>query len=751
MIRKEIYPIIGMHCASCRLLIEKSLVGISGVKSANVNFASEKLIIEFDDSEISLSEIEKKVSDAGPYRLVIVDDKTILTSPASLNESATNIKRKEYLNLKRRVTIILVLSLPFVFAMITMLLQMFGINLNFMFNNEIQMILTSIVLFWGGSGFFSSATKALKSKTFNMDSLIVLGTMAAWTYSTYITLFGEGEVYFEATVFIVLFVLIGRLLESRSKSQANDAINSLIKLQPKTANVIRDGKEITIDASTIKVGDIVIVRPGEKIPSDGEIIEGESSIDESMITGESLPLTKTVGDNVIGATINKSSTFKYITKVVGNDSVLSQIIKLVEYAQGSKAEIQNLADKISSVFVPIVIAIAMSAFLFWYFFAPKLGIINEAESLSFAIYIMVTIFIIACPCALGLATPTAIVLGIGKSAQKGILVKDAQSIQNITGVENIVFDKTGTLTEGSPSVEKFTSHRKNTNQIHKYAHSIENLSEHPISNAIYRYSKDKSIGHAIITKFKNFEGKGVSGESKSGNTIFIGNLKLFKDQKISIPEFYKNEIDKYSTSGKSIALISINGEMSGIYIIADSIKPESKEAIRKINSLGIKTTMLTGDNQSTANIVAKSIGINNVIANVLPGEKLGEIENLRKNSKSLVAMVGDGINDAPALAKSDVGIAIGTGTDVAIDSADIVLINGTLDKVIDLFTISRFTMKIVHQNLFWAFAYNLIAIPVAAGVLYPMTGILLSPIIASGAMALSSISVISNSLRIRSI
>ncbi|MCA9380862.1 copper-translocating P-type ATPase [Candidatus Dojkabacteria bacterium] len=776
---KEIYPIIGMHCTSCKLLIEKLVRKVEGVESVNINYASEKMTVEFDENKTGVDEIKEAVASAGSYKLIDNEDgKTVLADPNQAkkmdnhshigHDHAAMLKHEEYAKLKRKVLIVGLSVIPFLVLMIRMVLIQFGVlemnhsPLGFISFSEssyqinlfflLQFIIATPVLFWGGSQFYSSTWSALKVRAANMDTLIAMGTTTAWIFSSIVTFFPNAfqdynsDVFFEASVFIIFFILLGRLLEARAKGQANDAIKKLLELQAKEATVIRDGKEVKISISDVVQGDIVVVRPGEKIPVDGEIVEGSSTLDESMITGESLPVSKVEGDKIVGSTINKTSTFKFKALKVGSDTMLSQIIKMVEEAQGTEAPIQKLADKISGVFVPVVILIAIFAALFWLLIAPNLGIISESNNiLQTAVYIAITILIIACPCALGLATPTAVMVGTGKAARKGILIKDAKALELAHKIDTIVFDKTGTLTNGKPEVVN-AQIVGNESELLSIAHAIENLSEHPLSNAIVEYALAElgEIEGIKVDKFKNIEGKGVEGYVNNKKVV-LGNKRLMDDENIKLDSNLSTKADDFINRGNTTIYFAIDGVNVGVFALADTIKEDSELAINELHKLGIKVVMLTGDNQKTAENIAKQLGIDEVIAEVLPSDKAQKIKDLQTD-ENVIAMVGDGINDAPALATADIGIAMGTGTDVAIESGDIVLVKGTLDKVIESVQLSKQTLTIIKQNLFWAFGYNVIAIPVAAGILYP---VLLSPVIASAAMAFSSVSVVLNSLRIK--
>lgn len=795
---KQSFPIVGMHCASCKSLIEHVVSEEEGVKSVQVNYAAEKMFIEYDPSIINLDKIKKAVASAGTYEMVTTqDNETVLASPVmsekikmgtemkvkmNAHDHHKMLKQAEYNKLRKTVSILGIGALIFAVNMIWEIIarnssiqmpeKFFGKQLLF----TMQFLLATPLLFIGGRDVFKSAVQALKIRAFNMDSLIALGTFSAWAFSSVVTFFPgvfksvneQSHVYFEASIFIIFFIMLGRLLEARAKSRANDAISKLFELQAKFATIIKNGKEIKIPVNEVMVGDVIVVRPSEKIPVDGTIIEGASAIDESMVSGESLPVDKKEGDKVIGSTINKTGFFKFKAEKIGKDTMLSQIIKMVEEAQGSTAPIQKLADQISSIFVPGVLVIASIALIFWGLIAPALGILdNDVQSAQLAVFIFTSVLIIACPCALGLATPTAVMVGMGKAALKGILIKDAQSLENLQKVGTVIFDKTGTLTEGKPGVREFVfdenakSGNLSETEVLKFALSIEEKSEHPLSQAIVEFAKDyltraKSSkakgakGEAKVNNFKTIEGQGVSAEI-NGKEILIGNRKLIgNDYKISGD--LKKSADKLAKNAHTISYMSIGKNIIAFFAIQDSVKNETKNVINTLHEMGIKVIMLTGDNKQTAQAIAEEAGIDEVYAEVLPKDKMQVIKDkikTQRTSGGLVAMVGDGINDAPALAQADVGIAMGNGTDIAIESASIILVKGTLDKLVESIRLSKQTMKVIKQNLGWAFFYNTMGIPVAAGVLYLPFGILLSPIIASAAMASSSISVVMNSLRLK--
>ncbi|MBT3419493.1 MAG: heavy metal translocating P-type ATPase [Candidatus Magasanikbacteria bacterium] len=769
--KKEQYQIVGMHCASCKKLIETFVGEIDGVESVHVNYASEKMSIEYDEGKVTIAMIKKAVSKGGDYTLVSDQEEE------KQDDSKDTVKKKEYRKAKKRMLIVGLASLPFIFLMIYMVASIFGVvkmvhapfgfieleSFNYKINAFFlaQWILATPILFVGGKQFFVSAYNALKARSANMDTLIALGTGVAWLFSSVVTFFPkvfneiEVDVFFEAAVFIVFFILLGRWLEARAKGQANDAIASLLKLQAKEAQVIRDGEEITIPIEDVVVGDSIIVRPGEKIPVDGVIVDGASTIDESMITGESIPVEKKKKDVVIGATINKTSTFTFKAEKVGKETMLAQIVKMVEEAQGSTAPIQKLADKVSSVFVPVVVFVSVLALIFWFFVAPALGIIDQGSALQLSVFIATTVLIIACPCALGLATPTAVMVGTGKAAHKGILIKDAEALERAHAVHTIVFDKTGTLTKGEPEVTNiYIDEKEDSAMILAYAYGLEHLSEHPLSVAVTKYvlATVKKVEKYTVENFMAVEGRGVSGKIDK-KEIYLGNERLLSEQKIAISDELSKHASAWKKEGKTLIYMAVGNIAVGVFGLADTIKEESKHTVALLQSMGIRTIMLTGDNKETAMAIGSQIGIDDVIAEVLPQDKADKIKALKAEVKEgeIIAMVGDGINDAPALAEAHIGIAMGTGTDVAIESADIVLVQGTLDKLVEALHISRLTIRTIKQNLCWAFGYNIIAIPVAAGVLYPLFGVLLSPIIASAAMAFSSISVVLNSVRLKRI
>ncbi len=732
--RKKTFDIIGMHCSACALNIERALSKTQGVKHANVNYANEKATIEYDETKTNAESIKKAVENAG-YKAVDEDSKETSRLDPQIE------KQKELADIKLKLIVSAILAIPIFLGSMRMML--FPFLPEFMSNPYILFVLATPVQFWAGWMFYKGFIANLKTFTADMNSLVAIGTSAAYFYSV-IAVFSpeffinqESALYFDASATIIALILLGKYLEARAKAHTGDAIKKLIGLQAKTAHVIRDGKEIDLPIEQVILGDKIIVKPGEKIPVDGRIIEGHSSVDESMITGESIPAEKKIGDIVIGATINKTGSFTFTATKIGKDTMLSQIIRMVSEAQGSKAPIQKLADKISSVFVPVVVFIAVMTFIVWMIFGP-------APAFNFALLNFVAVLIIACPCALGLATPTAIMVGTGRGAQMGILIKNAESLEAAHKIKAIVFDKTGTLTKGTPQVTNVETQNKFTYEdLLVYAASVEKKSEHPLADSIVKYAESKNISLKQITDFKAIPGHGVMAKI-GGLEIIVGTKKLMLDKKI------KDDLDfaeKYLDEGKTAMFVAVDKKLAGVIAVADTIKETSKDAVLRLHLMGIKTIMLTGDNKKTAQAIANEAGIDEVYAEVLPEQKAEKIKELQQNY--FVAMVGDGINDAPALAQANVGIAMGTGTDVAMESADITLIKGDLNDVASAIDLSKRTMKTIKQNLFWAFFYNIIGIPIAAGILYPGFGITMSPIIGSAAMAASSVFVVSNSLRLR--
>lgn len=732
---KKSFPIKGMHCASCVRVTERALKKTPGVKDAVVNLATAKATVTYDVDNCTPEQMAESIAKTG-YTLEL-EEKT----DTAIKEE----KRKELQNLRNKVIVSLGLGGLILWGSFPGLMNTAPAILH---NFWVQLLLATPVQFWAGSEFYKATIPALKHRTANMDTLVALGTTVAYLYSVVVTIFPQlvKEVgidpmpYFDVAAIVIGLILLGRYFEAKAKAGTSDAIKKLIGLQAKTARVVRDGKEIDIPIDQVQINDVIRVRPGEKIPVDGEILEGESSIDESMITGESIPVDKAKGDTVVGATMNKSGTFTYKATKVGSDTMLAQIIKLVEEAQGSKAPIQRLADLVSSYFVPIVIMLAFLTFGVWYIFGGQ-------SAFLFALLNTVAVLIIACPCAMGLATPTAIMVGTGKGAEHGILIKDAESLEIANKIQTVVFDKTGTLTKGKPEVTDIvplSNFKKD--EVLRLGASIEKGSEHSLAEAIVNEADDQKIKIEPASKFKAIAGHGVEGYVGK-EQVFFGNRRLMDRENISYKEVAE-QISKLENEGKTVMLLAVDKKLVGLVAVADTIKETAKKGVEALQKKGIEVAMITGDNQRTANAIAKKLGIDRVLAEVLPDQKEAEVRKLQAEGKK-VAMVGDGINDAPALAAADVGIAMGTGTDVAIEAADITLINKDLQSVASAIELSKKTMRTIKLNLFWAFGYNVILIPVAMGVLYPFFGLLLSPIFASVAMATSSVSVVSNSLLLK--
>ncbi len=731
-------PIQGMHCASCVQNIEKALLRTRGVTKAAVNLATEKARVEYIPSEMSLKEIKEVIEQAG-YRVLEVPPEEELADIERI------VREKEYKKLKLKFFIGLALGILIFLGSSP---RWFPWIPDFLNNFFVLWALATPVQFWIGWQFYRGAWNALRHRNAEMNTLIAVGTTAAYLYSVAATIFPSffkaggvmPEVYFDTSAAIIVLILLGRLLEARAKGQTSEAIKKLAGLQPKTARVVRDSKETDIPVEEVMVGDEVVVRPGEKIPVDGVVISGKSAVDESMITGESMPAKKEAGDEVIGATINKTGSFRFKATKVGKDTALAQIIKLVQDAQGSKAPIQRLADKIAGYFVPIVISIAIATFVIWFNFAPS-------SALTFALLNFVAVLIIACPCALGLATPTAVMVGTGKGAESGILIKGGESLETAHKLETIVLDKTGTLTKGEPEVtDLVTLGSFGQEEVLTFAASAEKASEHPLGEAIVKKAAEQGVEIQASENFKAIEGYGIEAEVK-GKKILLGNAKLMQGRKIGTEEL-EARAKELSQEGKTPIYVSIEGKMAGIIAVADTLKENSTQAVERLKKMGLEVVMLTGDNRRTAEAIARKAGIDRVLSEVLPEDKVHEIKRLQSEGKR-VGMVGDGINDAPALAQADIGIAIGSGTDIAMEASDITLIRGDLRGVVSAIELSRRTIRVIKQNLFWAFFYNTLGIPIAAGILYPFFKILLNPIIASAAMAFSSVSVVSNSLRLR--
>jgi len=736
-----------MHCASCVMTIERALKKIDGVSDAIVNLATAKATVEYNPAIVDDNHLFSAVANVG-YQAMINEEL----------KSEDETKReddKELGRLRVKVVISLFLGFLIVWGSFPGLMNTAPIILqNFM----VQLLLATPVQFWAGWSFYRAAFSALKHRTANMDTLVIIGTTVAYGYSVIVTIFPRVVEsigitplpYFDVATIIIGLILLGRYFEAKAKAGTSQAIRKLIGLQAKTARVIRDGKEIDIPINQVAAGDIIRVRPGEKIPVDGIIEEGESSIDESMVTGESMPVDKAKGDIIVGATINKTGSFTFKATKVGQETMLAQIIKLVQEAQGSKAPIQRLADLVSSYFVPAVIMLAILTFVVWYDFGPD-------PALTFAILNTVAVLIIACPCAMGLATPTAIMVGTGKGAENGILIKDAESLETAHKINTIIFDKTGTLTKGRPEVTdiilvqnlNLKSKNENSglsqNQALILAASIEKGSEHSLAEAIVNESRKRNLAFLTVSQFRAIPGQGVEGVV-DGKRVALGNRRFMEKENITLVSTQAG-IERLENEGKTVMMLVFDGKLVALIAVADTLKETALSAVKQLQKFGIEVAMITGDNQRTASSIARKVGINRVLAEVLPDQKEAEVKKIQAEGK-IVAMVGDGINDAPALAAANVGIAMATGTDVAIESAGITLLHGDISKVVKAVLLSKATMRGIKQNLFWAFIYNIIGIPIAAGIFYPIFGWLLNPVLAAMAMAFSSISVVLNSLRI---
>ena len=738
------FDIEGMSCASCAQTIEKAVNQLSGVQQAIVNLATEKLVVSYDDHQVTSAEIIKAVMDAG-YQA------TEEVAAGATADQDREKKQKHIAEMWQRFWISAVFTVPLLYIAMG---HMVGLPLPDFFNPMthattfamVQLILTLPVLYVGRE-FFTVGFKALFKGHPNMFSLVALGTSAAFVYSLYGTVMiflGDTSftmaLYYESAGVILTLITLGKYFEAVSKGKTSDAIKKLMGLAPKTAHILRDGAEIEVPVDAVQLDDIVIVRPGDKIPVDGVIVSGSSSVDEAMLTGESLPVEKKVGDAVIGASINKNGSFQFKATKVGKETALAQIIQLVEDAQGSKAPIAQLADKISGVFVPIVIGLAVLSGLAWFFLGQ--------ESWIFALTITISVLVIACPCALGLATPTAIMVGTGKGAENGVLIKSGDALETTHKIQTIVFDKTGTITEGKPVVTDIlvADSALSEAELLTLAASAEQGSEHPLGEAIVGAAKERQLSLAEGSDFSASPGHGIRVTVKE-RVLLLGNIKLMKEEAIELSTFVQ-QADRLAEEGKTPMFVAKDGSFAGIIAVADTVKDSSQTAIARLHKMGIEAVMITGDNKRTAEAIAKQVGIDRVLSEVLPEDKALEVKKLQAEGKK-VAMVGDGINDAPALAQADVGIAIGSGTDVAMESADIVLMRSDLMDVPTAVELSKATIKNIKENLFWAFAYNTLGIPVAMGVLHLFGGPLLSPMIAAAAMSFSSVSVLLNALRLK--
>jgi len=716
---KNAFQISGMHCASCALIIENSLQKATGVKNASVNYATQKAMVEYDANDTNDQKIIEAIKQTG-YQAGLINKNEQVDFDAHEQVKNNEIKKE-----RNYFFLSLILSLP------VLILSMLLRDMSFL-SRVIQFILGGIVQFYIGFRFYRGTYYALKNKAANMDTLIAIGTSAAYLYSLATTFFIEGEVFYETSALLITFVVLGKWLEAKAKGKASEAIKKLMGLQAKTARIIKNGKEIDIPIKDVVAGDIILVRPGEKIPVDGKVIDGYSSVDESMISGESLPVEKGINNFVIGATLNKTGSFKFQATKVGKDTVLAQIIKVVEDAQSSKAPIQKFADTVSAYFVPTVVAISLITFISWYFLALSPFVV--------ALMAFTAVLVIACPCALGLATPTAIMVGTGKGAENGILIKGGEPLEIANKIKTIVFDKTGTLTKGKPETTDVVSFINNKEEVLKLAASLEKNSEHSLAEAIINRAKEKNLNLTDPAHFEAISGHGVIGEV-SGKNILVGTEKLMVKYNIKLEPKIQDQKIKLESQGKTVMIVAQENNIIGLIAVADTLKETTPAAMAILQKMGIKTIMITGDNQRTAEAIAKQAGIDEVLAEVLPEEKASEIKKLQALGEK-VAMVGDGINDAPALAQADLGIAMGSGTDIAIETGGIILVKNDLEDVVSAIKLSKATMNKIKQNMFWALFYNSIGIPIAA------LGLLRAEF-AGLAMALSSVSVVTNSLLLK--
>lgn len=758
--RFETYKIKGMHCASCAGIIEKTFKKVEGVESAEVNYATETAKISFDDAKTNPHALSGHIEHLG-YSLAVP---TAEAMGMSADEHAAHLginqskeeKLAELNALKRKVMSVIPLTLFSIFVMGWDILAQTGVvpAVPFIwkeFFHHLLPVFATYTLFIVGQPYLAGVYRFIRYRAANMDTLIGIGTLAAFCYSVIVSALEEPlapfldveNTYFDVVIVVIAFITLGKYLEARSKIKTGDAIEKLLNLQAKTALVVRDGKELEINISEVVHGDSVIVKPAGKIPVDGTLSEGSSYVDESMVTGEPMPVAKKAGDTVVAGTINTSGSFTFTATKVGSETLLAHIIKMVEEAQGSKAPIQALADKISSVFVPVVLVLSFLSLGVWLVVGTQY--LGFAQALSHGLVSFVGILVIACPCALGLATPTAIIVGVGKGAREGILVKDAASLEKLHNVNVVVVDKTGTLTRGKPEIVSVRNvSGKSDDEVIAILASLEKRSEHPIAHAIVSHAQEKNISVASVENFEAIKGKGVQGNI-AGIAYYAGNTKLIEDLNIS---FDAQSIEQETREGKTPVILATREKVLAVVMVADAIKPEAMQAVQDLHKLGIKVVMLTGDNKNTAEYIAKLVGVDEAVAEVLPQDKLAKIKELQAQG-NVVAMAGDGVNDAPALAQADVGIAMSTGTDVAIESAGITLLHGDISKLVKAIRLSRITMRGIKQNLFWAFIYNIVGIPLAGGAFYPFFGVLLNPVFAGLAMAFSSVSVVGNSLRLK--
>jgi P-type Cu2+ transporter len=731
---KKNFSVDGMTCASCAVNIESILASQDGILHASVNYANRSAFVEYQPNLISVEQMQKVVQSIG-YEL--------LAEAENDKEFLEQQQEEHYRTLQKKTILAGTLAVP-----------IFTIGMFFHhsipYANSIMMLLSLPVLFWSGKDFFTNAYNQARHRSANMDTLVALSTGIAFAFSSFSTIYPEfflskglqPQVYFEAATVIIAFILVGKMLEERAKSKTSTAIKKLMGLQAKTVRVIRDNTEIEIPIQDVSINELIVIRPGEKIPVDGKVSAGTSHVDESMLTGEPVPVNKKIGDSVFAGTINQKGSIQIRAEKVGSGTLLAQIIKMVQEAQGSKPPIQKLADKIAGVFVPVVIAISILSFGVWYFFGPD-------PVFTHAMVSMITVLIIACPCALGLATPTAIMVGIGKGAENGILIKDAESLELAYKVDTIVLDKTGTITKGEPEVTDmiWTTQVLDKKRFLQIMLSMELRSEHPLAEAVIKKLKSEEITSIKLLSFESITGQGVKAATDDA-VYYIGSNALIEEQGILIDKAIGQRTEEYKAAGKTVIYFGNQKEVLCMVTIADTIKETSISAIRDLKKLGVEVVMMTGDSKETAATVAKKSGIDTYFAEVMPSDKARYVEKLQQQGK-VVAMVGDGINDSHALAQADIGIAMGKGTDIAMDVAQITLMKSDLQHIAGAMKLSKATVLTIRQNLFWAFIYNVISIPIAAGVLYPLNGFLLNPMIAGAAMALSSVSVVTNSLRLK--
>ncbi len=745
-----IFRVKGMHCASCASIVERTVKKIVGVQSVDVNPGTENAKIYFDNTKTNSKDFNNQLE---PLGYALVDNENI--SSVILSDSKTE-KLAEIREMRNKVLLSIPMAVLSIFVMSWDILFKFGFVAEMPlvweeFFHHLLPILATYVLFVVGRPYLLGLYRFLRYGKANMDTLIGLGTSVAFVYSFFVSAFEEtllkpfpnvSGTYFDVTIVVITFIALGKYLETRSKLKTGDAIEKLLNLQAKVALVVRDGAELEIPVEQVVHGDVIVVKPGVKIPVDGVVIEGVSFVDESMVTGEPMPVQKKSGDNIFAATINTSGAFTFKATKVGSETLLAQIIKMVEDAQNSRAPIQALADKISAVFVPVVLGIALAVLATWILVAPKYMPFSEA--VSHGLVSFVSILVIACPCALGLATPTAIIVGVGKGAKEGILIKDAATLEKLHKVDTVIVDKTGTITVGKPTlvdIQNFSDY--DDDEFISILASLEKKSEHPIAHAVVNYALDKKINISEVSNFESIQGKGLKGVV-NGREYFVGNMKLVQDLGLS---FDFSQIEKFTAQGKTPVLVSNKEKVLGFVMVADEVKATARQAVADLHKLSVKVVMLTGDDERTAKYIASLVGIDQVFAHVMPADKLLKVKEFQALG-DVVAMAGDGINDAPALVQADVGIAMGTGTDVAIESAGITLLHGDISKLVKAIKLSKITMLGIKQNLFWAFVYNIFGIPLASGALYPIYGWLFSPVFAGLAMAMSSVSVVLNSLRI---